>query len=225
MGVVNDAVRTVSRTAGRAAAATTAAAGAVGGAAVNGVVGAVTGAAAGVQKGISSGSHSMPAAALTLGALGVAGLIEWPLVLAIGGGALLLRQLNNGRADSSHKARRLTPMKAVPTKSTGSARHSHANRRPSGHRQGGRAAHSRAPAVNSCGLGTFGIVRASPLRAVALGIQVTSALVGATVQTAANAAGSLGTVASTGLTMAAIPVREGVKALSEGLPAPTLDPA
>jgi cation-transporting P-type ATPase I len=46
---------------------------------------------------------------------------------------------------------------------------------------------------------------------VALGIQATSALVG-----------GLGTVASTGLTMAAIPVREGVKALSEGLPAPTL---
>ena len=57
---------------------------------------------------------------------------------------------------------------------------------------------------------------------LALGIQATSALVGATVQTAANAAGSLGTVASTGLTMAAIPVREGVKALSDGLPAPTL---
>ncbi|MGA8547892.1 MAG: cation-translocating P-type ATPase, partial [Mycobacterium sp.] len=65
-------------------------------------------------------------------------------------------------------------------------------------------------------------MRASPLRAVALGIQATSALVGATVQTAANAAGSLGTVASTGLTMAVIPVREGVKALSDGLPAPTL---
>ena len=65
-------------------------------------------------------------------------------------------------------------------------------------------------------------MRASPLRAVALGFQVTSALVGATVHTAANAAGSVGTVASTGLTMAAIPVREGVKALSDGLPAPTL---
>ena len=99
MGVVNGAVRTVTRTAGRAAAATTAAAGAVGGAAVNGVVGAVTGAAEGVQRGIGKGSHSMPAAALTLGALGVAGVIEWPLVLAIGGGALVLRQLNNGHSD------------------------------------------------------------------------------------------------------------------------------
>jgi cation-transporting P-type ATPase I len=67
------------------------------------------------------------------------------------------------------------------------------------------------------------LVRASfPLRAVALGLQATSALVGASVQTAANAAGSLGTVATTGLSMAVIPVREGVKALSEGLPAPTL---
>jgi len=65
-------------------------------------------------------------------------------------------------------------------------------------------------------------VRASPLRAVALGFQVTSALVGATAHTAASAAESLGTVASTGLTMAAIPVREGVKALSDGLPTPTL---
>ena len=67
------------------------------------------------------------------------------------------------------------------------------------------------------------MVRASfPLRAVALSLQATSALVGASVHTAASAAGSLGTVATTGLTMAAIPVREGVKALSEGLPAPTL---
>ena len=57
---------------------------------------------------------------------------------------------------------------------------------------------------------------------VALGIQATSALAGATVHTAASAADSLSTVASTGLTMAVIPVREGVKALSEGLPAPTL---
>jgi cation-transporting P-type ATPase I len=68
------------------------------------------------------------------------------------------------------------------------------------------------------------LVRASlPLRAVTLGLQATSALLGASVQTAANAAGSLGTVASTSLAMAAIPVREGVKALSDGLPArPTL---
>ena len=104
MGVVDGAVRNVSRTVSRAATATTATAGAVGGAAVNGVVGAVTGAAAGVQKGIDKGSHSTPAAALTLGAIGVAGLVEWPLLLAVGGGALLLRKLNSSHEDGSRLA-------------------------------------------------------------------------------------------------------------------------
>src|SRR5580698_8635143 len=112
MGVVDGAVHNVSRTVSRAASATTAAAGAVGGAAVNGVVGAVTGAAAGVQKGIDKGSHSTPAAALTLGAIGVAGLVEWPL---------LLRRLNNGHNDGPHIAS-VTSVKAAPAKSTSSAR-------------------------------------------------------------------------------------------------------
>jgi hypothetical protein len=114
MGVVDSAVRSLSRTVGRAATATTTAAGAVGGAAVNGVVGAVTGAAAGVQRGIGSGSHSTPAAVLTLGALGATGLVEWPFVLAIGGGALLLRQLNHSRDATA------APAKVVPLKSTDS---------------------------------------------------------------------------------------------------------
>jgi hypothetical protein len=129
MGVVNGAVRSVTRTVGRAAEVTTEAAGAVGGAAVNGVVGAVTGAAEGVQRGIGKGSHSMPAAALTLGALGVAGLLEWPVVLAIGGGALVLRQLRNGHSDGSHNAT-LTSVKSVPTKSTSSARSSGPRKSP-----------------------------------------------------------------------------------------------
>jgi hypothetical protein len=121
MGVVDGAVHNVSRTVSRAASATTAAAGAVGGAAVNGVVGAVTGAAAGVQKGIDKGSHSTPAAALTLGAIGVAGLVEWPLLLAVGGGALLLRRLNSSHNDGPHIAS-VTSVKAAPAKSTSSAR-------------------------------------------------------------------------------------------------------
>lgn len=121
MSVVDGAVRNVSRTVGRAASATTAAAGAVGGAAVNGVVGAVTGAAAGVQKGIDSGSHSTPAAALTLGALGVTGLVEWPILLAVGGGALLLRRLNNSHNDGARIAP-VTSVKAAPASSTSSAR-------------------------------------------------------------------------------------------------------
>src|ERR1700722_1282183 len=121
MGVVDGAVHNVSRTVSRAASATAAAAGAVGGAAVNGVVGAVTGAAAGVQKGIDKGSHSTPAAALTLGAIGVAGLVEWPLLLAVVRGALLLRRLNNGHNDGPHITA-VTSVKAAPAKSTSSAR-------------------------------------------------------------------------------------------------------
>jgi hypothetical protein len=93
----------------------------VGGAAVNGVVGAVTGAAVGVQKGIDKGSHSTPAAALTLGAIGVAGLVEWPLLLAVGGGALLLRRLNNSHNDGPQIAS-VTSVKPAPAKATSSAR-------------------------------------------------------------------------------------------------------
>ena len=94
MSVVNRTVRNVGKTVNRAAEATTATAGAVGGAAVNGVVGGVTGAAEGVKRGIRSGSHSTPAAALALGALGVAGLVDWPVLLAVGGGALLIQRMN-----------------------------------------------------------------------------------------------------------------------------------
>jgi hypothetical protein len=120
MGVVDSAVRSVSRTVGRAATATTMAAGALGGAAVNGVVGAVAGAAAGVQRGIGKGSHSTPAAVLTLGALGATGLVEWPVLLAVGGGALLFRQLNHTHAGSNSHGGPAAPVKAVPAKSTGS---------------------------------------------------------------------------------------------------------
>jgi hypothetical protein len=120
MGVVHSALRDVSHTVGRAATATTMAAGAVGGAAVNGVVGAVTGAVAGVQRGIGNGSHSTPAAVLTLGALGAAGLVEWPVVLAIGGGALLLRQLNHPHAGSDSHTGSTAPGKSVPATSTSS---------------------------------------------------------------------------------------------------------
>ncbi len=77
----------------RTADATVAASGAVGGAAVNGVIGGVRGAAVGVKNGMSSGSHSAPAAALALGAVGVTGLVDWPVLVGVGGAVLLAQRL------------------------------------------------------------------------------------------------------------------------------------
>lgn len=113
MNAVNQAVSKLGRIVGRAATMTTEAAGALGGAAVNGVVGGVTGAAAGVQRGISSGSHSTPAAALTMGTVGVVGLVEWPVLLTVGGAALLLRQLNR-RPEATAQPAKPAPVKAKP---------------------------------------------------------------------------------------------------------------
>lgn len=112
MSSVGGAARKISRAAERAATMTTEAAGALGGAAVNGVIGGVSGAAAGMQRGLSSGSRSTPAAALTIGALGVAGLVEWPVLVAVGGTALVLRQLNR-RADNG-ATQAVRSVKAAP---------------------------------------------------------------------------------------------------------------
>jgi hypothetical protein len=116
MSVVGGAIRNVGRTVNRAADATTAAAGAVGGAAVNGIVGGVTGAAEGIKRGVSTGSHSTPAAALAIGALGVAGLVEWPLLLAVGGGALLLRRLNRKPEVPAKASLKPVPSEPAPKK-------------------------------------------------------------------------------------------------------------
>lgn len=85
----------------KAANVTTAAAGAVGGAAVNGVIGGAKGAVGGVRTGAESGSHSTPAALLTLSAVGASGLIAWPVVLAVGGTALLVRQFTRANGDDA----------------------------------------------------------------------------------------------------------------------------
>ena len=105
MSVVHQARRVITR----AADATTATVGALGGAAVTGAIGAVEGTAAGVKNGLSSGSHSTAAAALTFGAIGVAGLVDWPILVAVGGGALLIHEL--GRRSQTNR-------QAVPTAQT-----------------------------------------------------------------------------------------------------------
>ena len=80
----------------RSAEATVGAAGAVGGAMIGGIVGGVRGTVGGIKAGLSDGSQSTPAAAVTLAAIGAAGLVEWPVLLGIGGTALVIRQLNKG---------------------------------------------------------------------------------------------------------------------------------
>lgn len=94
MSLIGGAVRKATDTIGWAASATTMAAGAVSGAVVNGAAGGATGTVNGVRRGVRSGSHSTPAAALTLGALGASGLVAWPVVAAVGGGVLVVQQLN-----------------------------------------------------------------------------------------------------------------------------------
>jgi hypothetical protein len=61
---------------------------------------------------------------LALGAIGVAGLVEWPVLLAIGGGALLLHRMNrkpDGAASAKATLKPVpsepAPKKAVPQKS------------------------------------------------------------------------------------------------------------
>jgi hypothetical protein len=107
-----DIIRVAAQVVTRTADVTAGAAGAVGGAAITGVIGGVQGTVAGIRSGLSSGSHSTPAAVLTLGAVGASGLVEWPVLLGVGGTALLIRQLNqrSGRAadsttDSTPRAR------------------------------------------------------------------------------------------------------------------------
>jgi hypothetical protein len=141
MSVVGGAVRGVGKTVSRAATVTTEAAGAVGGAAVNGVVGGVTGAAQGIKRGVSTGSHSTPAAALALGALGVAGLVEWPVLLAVGGGALLLRRMSRKPEAPTPKAKlKPVPSEAAPAKAPAQAPAQKATTKPAAKKTAGRRA-------------------------------------------------------------------------------------
>jgi len=97
-----DTVLAATTSAARAVtAATTSVAGATGGAALGaglGAVrgadlGAVRGAADGLRDGTERGSRSAPDAALTVTALTVTGILDWPLVLAAGGTAFLVNRL------------------------------------------------------------------------------------------------------------------------------------
>jgi len=81
----------ITRRAGRdAAAAITGAAAAVTAGAYGAAGGAVTGATRGVSQALGTGPRFPPAAALTVAAVGAAGIVDWPVLLLGSAGALVL---------------------------------------------------------------------------------------------------------------------------------------
>lgn len=114
MYLVGDAARVIAR----AADVTTAAAGAVSGAAINGVIGGLQGTATGLRDGVAKGSRSSAAAALTLGAVGAVGLVEWPLLLTVGGGALVVHQLSRRSDGSGDREPGPAPLRSAPANSS-----------------------------------------------------------------------------------------------------------
>ena len=130
MNVLRETLRAVSRTVD----ASVAAAGAVGGAVVSGVVGGVQGVVGGVQSGLSSGGRSIPAAALTVAAVGAAGLVEWPVLLPVGGTVLGVHYLTHRSGGERKRAstRRVGPRSAVKRRSgpRASTPHTAARSRP-----------------------------------------------------------------------------------------------
>ncbi|MGV0838354.1 hypothetical protein [Mycolicibacterium thermoresistibile] len=114
MNIVQGAAQAVTK----AASTTTAAAGAVGGAAVNGVVGGAQGVVKGMRQGAESGSKSTPAALLTLGAVAATGLVQWPVVLAVGGTAVLVNQLTRNGDKSGDEPATLRAVNGDTTKTS-----------------------------------------------------------------------------------------------------------
>lgn len=86
---------------GAVAGAATSTAGAVSGGAVGGGLGALGGVARGLTKGAARGRHSTAATVVTLTAVGVAGLVDWPVLLAAGGAAIVLDKAINRQPDGT----------------------------------------------------------------------------------------------------------------------------
>jgi hypothetical protein len=97
MGLMSLTIRATENIATAATAATGAAAGATVGAVLGTAGGSVSGGLRGVRRGAVAGARSEPAAVAGLTALGVGGLVEWPVVIAVGGSALVLRQLRRAQ--------------------------------------------------------------------------------------------------------------------------------
>jgi hypothetical protein len=125
MNIVSAAGQAVAKTAD----VTTAAAGAVGGAAVSGVIGGLQGAASGVRAGLANGSQSSAAAALTLGAIGAVGLVEWPVLLTVGGAALAIHQLSQHAAGDTGDGGASAPVTPIRRAASSTARPAKASAR------------------------------------------------------------------------------------------------
>ena len=84
---------------GAVAGAATSTAGVLSGGAVGGGVGALSGVARGLTQGVAAGAargrHSTAATVITLTAVGVSGLVDWPILLATGGAAIVLDKAIN----------------------------------------------------------------------------------------------------------------------------------
>lgn len=129
-----DVFRGAMRVASDAVETGVAVAGAAGGAAVNGVIGGIRGAVDGVQSGLSSGSRSTAAAALTVAAVGAVGLVEWPVLLPVGGTVLgvhyLLHRSDGGRKRASTQRVRSRPAAKGRSGSRASTAHKASRSRP-----------------------------------------------------------------------------------------------
>ncbi|MBV8349075.1 MAG: hypothetical protein JOZ49_16570 [Mycolicibacterium sp.] len=107
--VVFGPVRAATRTAGAVGTATAA----VGSATLHGVVGGMAGTVAGVREGWADSRTRSAPAALTVVAIGTLGLVEWPLMLAIGGTVLAARRL--ARLPARRLARLPARLRAQPS--------------------------------------------------------------------------------------------------------------
>ena len=118
MGVVGGVIRT----SGNAATVATGAAGAFAGVAVGAALGGAVGIVRGGVRGAGAGAGSAPAAALTMAVVGATGIVDWPVVLVVGGAALALRRLRGSAAGPEPRSRRPTPATKPTSNPAGASR-------------------------------------------------------------------------------------------------------
>jgi hypothetical protein len=122
VALVERTVRVAEDVATASTATAGAVAGAAAGAAAGAVVGAVRGAVRGAGSGLTTGARSEAAAAVGLAAVGAAGVVEWPIVLTVGGGALILRQLRRTQVPLRRRPAAVPADESRPVSTAGPSR-------------------------------------------------------------------------------------------------------